>query len=94
VRSGFEGSPPLIRLLLLLGALVVGGALVATHGIRGVAVLVVLLLLMSAPRTRIWSVAERELVRLTGSRRRAAVLVMSTVIVVVLAVDVYSLVHS
>jgi hypothetical protein len=81
-------------LLLLLGALVIGGALVAAHGIRGIAVLVVLLLLVSAPRTRTWSVTERALVRLTGSRKRAAIVVMSTVIVVVLAVDVYSLVHS
>jgi hypothetical protein len=81
-------------LLLLLGALVIGGALVAAHGVRGVAVLILLLMLASAPRTRTWSATERTLVRLTGSRRRAAVLVMSTVIVVVLAVDVYSLVHT
>ena len=79
---------------MLLGALVIGGALVVAHGIRGVAVLVVLLLVVSAPRTRAWTVAERALVRLTGSRKRAAILVMSTVIVVILAVDVYSLVHS
>jgi hypothetical protein len=77
----------------LLGALIVGVALVATHGIRGVAILVVLLLLVSAPRTRAWGLVERALVRLTGSRKRAAILVMALVIVVVLAVDLYSLLH-
>ncbi len=79
--------------MLLLGALIVGAALVATHGIRGVAILVVLLLLLSAPRTRAYSIAEQALVRLTGSRKRAAILVMVVVIVVVLAVDAYTLLH-
>jgi hypothetical protein len=86
-----EGRALLIRVLLLLGALIVGVALVATHGIRGVAVLVVLLLLMSARRSRPWIMVERVLVQLTGSRRRAAILAMTVVIVVVLAVDVHSL---
>src|SRR5205823_13018609 len=82
--SPAESGIPLIRFLLLLGALVVSTALVVAHGLRGVAALVVLLLLVSAPRTRAWSVSERALVRLTGSRKRAAILVMSVVIVVVL----------
>ena len=78
----------------MLAALVIGAALVVAHGIRGVAALVVLLLLVSAPRTRTWNITERALVRLTGSKKRAAILVMSVVIVAVLAVDVYSLAHS
>jgi hypothetical protein len=77
----------------LLAALAIGVALVATHGLRGLAVVAVLLLLVSAPRTRAWIIAEGFLVRLTGSRRRAAVLVMSTVIVILLAFEVYSLVR-
>lgn len=79
--------------MLLFGALIVGAALVATHGIRGVTILVVLLVLLSARRTRGYQVAERALVRLTGSRKRAAILVMTIIIVVVLTVDVYSLLH-
>jgi len=95
-RTAFPGGRwrPLIRFLLLLAALVIGAALVVAHGIRGVAALVVLLLLVSAPRTRAWNITERALVRLTGSKKRAAILVMSVVIVAVLAVDVYSLAHS
>ncbi|HEX6510619.1 MAG TPA: hypothetical protein VF221_23570 [Chloroflexota bacterium] len=64
----------------------------ASHGIRGLAIVVVFLVLSSAPRTRVWQIIERRLVHLTGSRKRAAILVMSVVIVVVLAVDVYELV--
>lgn len=65
----------------------------ATHGFRGVVALVVLLLVVSVPRTRAWQATEQTLVRVTGSRRRAAVLVMSVIIVAVLAVDIYSLVR-
>jgi hypothetical protein len=86
-----KGRALLIRVLLLLGAVLVGVSLVATHGVRGVAVLVVLLLLMSARRSRPWIMVERALVQLTGSRKRAAILAMTVVIVVVLAVDVHSL---
>lgn len=92
-RFPAPGRAALIRFLLLLGALIIGVALVAAHGIRGVAVLAVLLLVVSARRTRGWIVAESALVRLTGSRRRAAILVMATVIVALVAVDAYSLLH-
>lgn len=78
---------------MLLGATVVGAALVVAHGARGVAALAVLILVVSVPRTRAWSMAEGALVRLTGSRKRAAILVLSTIIVAVLAVDAYSLLH-
>jgi uncharacterized membrane protein len=88
-----EGGAPLIRFFLLLAALIVGVGLVAVHGLRGLVVVAILLLVASAPRTRAWNVAERFLVRLTGSRRRAAVLVMSTVIIILLAFEVYSLLH-
>ena len=72
----------------------VGVALIAAHGLRGIAVLVVLMLAVSVPRTRAWYIAEGALVRLTGSRKRAAILVLSTIIVAFLAIDAYSLFHS
>lgn len=70
-----------------------GAALVAAHGLRGLVVLAVVLVLASAPRTRVWQAAERALVRLTGSRKRAAILVLSLTILVLLAIDLYSLAH-
>jgi nicotinamide riboside transporter PnuC len=71
--------------ILLVAVLIIGIA----HGTRGLVVAGVIILAWSAKDSRAWKAAEAFLVRLTGSRRRAAVLVMAVVIVVVLVFDVY-----
>lgn len=78
----------LIRGLLLVGVLVLCTALIAAHGLRGIAVVVGVAVLASAVQTRAFRTTERALVRLTGSRQRAAMAVMGLVIVVVVAVTV------
>lgn len=78
----------LIRSLLLFGVLVLCTALIAAHGLRGIAVVVGVAVLASAVQTRAFRTTERALVRLTGSRQRAAMAVMGLVIVVVVAVSV------
>lgn len=78
----------LIRGLLLVGVLVLCTALIAAHGLRGIAVVVGVAVLASAVQTRAFRTTERALVRLTGSRQRAAMAVMGLVIVVVVAVSV------
>lgn len=83
----------LVRYLLLIVVLIVCIWVVAAHGVRGVAFLVIFALLITVPRTRAWAFAERRLVRLTGSRRRAAALVMGTIIVILLVVNVYPYIH-
>jgi hypothetical protein len=84
----------LIRLALLLVAIVLFAFLVAAHGvIRAFIILVAVTLVLTAPRTRAWQMGERWLVRLTGSRRRAAVLVMVLVIATLTAVNLYNLIH-
>lgn len=84
----------LIRLLLLLGALLVFTALIAVHGfVRAVVLLVAVVLATSVPRTRAWKGSEYALVQLTGSRRRAAVLVMVLVIGTLTIVNLYQLAH-
>ncbi len=84
----------LIRLLLPIAALVLFALLVATHGIvRSVFIAVAVTLLITVPRTRAWKTGERWLVRLTGSRRRAAAVAMFMVIGTVAAVNIYHLTH-
>jgi phosphatidylglycerophosphate synthase len=84
----------LIRLALLLGVLALFIVLVAAHGvIRAFVIVMAVALILTAPRTQAWQVGERWLVRLTGSRRRAAVLVMVLVIGVMAAVNLYNLTH-
>ncbi len=78
----------LIRGLLLVGVLVLCTALIAAHGLRGIAVVVGVAVLASTVQTRAFRTTERALVRLTGSRQRAAMAVMGLVIVVVVAVTV------
>ena len=80
----------LVRLGLMALALVVCVAIVAAHGLRGIVLVVAIMMVATLPGTRAWKVSERALVRLTGSRRRAAVLVMVVVICVTIAVDVYA----
>lgn len=82
-----------IRLVLLVLALIVCGWIIAAHGVRGVVLLVIIGLLVSVPQTRGWKYAERWLVKLTGSRQRAAALVLGIVILILAAVNLLPLVH-
>lgn len=83
----------LIRLALTIAALLLCGIVIVTHGVRGVILLIVVALAMSAPQTRIWKGVERLLVRLTGSRRRAVLLVMLLGIGAVAVANLYPLVR-
>jgi hypothetical protein len=78
----------LIRGSLLFGVLVLCTILIAAHGLRGIAIVVAVAVLASAVRTQAFRATEQALVRLTGSRQRAAMLVMGLVIVVIVAVSV------
>lgn len=85
--------PALLRLGLLIIALIAAGAIIITHGVRGIAALVILTLLVTVPRTAVWRSISGGLIRLTGSGRRAAVLVMVVLIGVAIVVTVVPLVH-
>ncbi len=84
----------LVRSLLFLAVVVVLVVLVAAHGfVRALALLMVLALLTTAPRTQAWQTGERWLVRITGSRRRAALVVLLVLIGALAAVNVYNITH-
>lgn len=85
--------PGLIRFGLLGLAAIAAATVIAAHGIRGVAIVVFLILLASLPRSRPYQFAEYWLVRITGSRRRAFIVFMSFLIVVLVAFNVYELTH-
>jgi hypothetical protein len=89
VNLGPGGTAAIVRSLLLIGLLLVGALLVATHGLRGLAVVLGLLVIWSVTQTRLWQSVEGVLVRLTGSRTRAAVLVLGTVLAIAVAVNLY-----
>jgi hypothetical protein len=83
----------LFRLAVLLLILVVSIFLVAAHGLRGFFIVIALLLAWALPQTRAWQVIDHALVRLTGSRRRAAALIMGVIIGTLLVVNLYQLVR-
>ena len=83
----------MVRFLLLLGAIIAGVFLLAAHGVRGLFALVALVLLVTVPGTRVWQVVEHRLVGLTGSRMRAAALVLFVVVVGMAAFQIYQLSH-
>ncbi len=85
--------PGLVRFGLLAIAAIAAAVVIAVHGIRGLAIVVFLVLLASLPRSRPYQIAEYWLVRITGSRRRAAVVVMSVLIAALVAFNVYTLTH-
>jgi hypothetical protein len=85
--------PALVRFGLLLLVLSVCVAVIAIHGARGIAFVVVLMAIFTVPQTRAWTIAERGLVRLTGSRRRAAALVLAVTVGSLIAINIYELVH-
>ena len=74
-----------VAAILLAGVLIIGIA----HGTRGLVVAGVIIAVWTAKDSRAWKATEAFLVRLTGSKRRAAVAVMAVVIIVVLGFDVY-----
>lgn len=82
-----------IRFGLLLAALLVCIAIIAAHGVRGVVIVIVIMLIATVPQTRLWKVGERYLVRLTGSRRRAAVAIFALIIAIMVAINIYQLVY-
>lgn len=82
-----------MRSLLLLAALLLAVYIVAAHGARGIGFLILLALATTLPRTRGWRITERRLVQLTGSRRRAVIVVMGVMIGTLTAVNLYQLVH-
>jgi len=81
----------LVRPLLALGILLIGLLLVVSHGTRGFLVLIGAGLAATLPGTSGWQRCERWLIRLTGSRRRAAALIMLMLIGAVTAINVYQL---
>ncbi|GAC1324081.1 MAG: hypothetical protein NVSMB22_12470 [Chloroflexota bacterium] len=83
----------LVRLGMVIVVVVACAAIIVTHGVRGIAFVVVLMLAATLPRTRVWGTVERVLVRATGSRKRAAALVLVTIIGVLAAVNVYEYVR-
>lgn len=83
----------LIRFALLLLALVMATFVIVTHGVRGILVVIAVALVVSVPRTRGWKWGEAALVRITGSRRRAAFLAMVLVIGAMTLLAVLQFVH-
>jgi hypothetical protein len=84
----------LVRSLLLFAIVVVVVVLVAVHGfIRGLVVLLALAVVTTVPRTQAWRVGERWLVRVTGSRRRAALVVLLVVIGALAVVNFFNITH-
>lgn len=83
----------LIRAVLLVAALLLCTALIAGHGLRGIAVVAGAVVLASAVRTRGFRAAERTLVRITGSRQRALLLIMSVMIAAMVAASVIQIVR-
>lgn len=78
-----------------LMAVVLGGcaALIVAHGFRGVILIVAIAALATLPRTRIWRIVERALVRLTGSRRGALAVVVLVLVCSAAAVNIYEYVR-
>lgn len=83
----------MIRFVLIFGALAACALVIAAHGVRGVIIIVVLAALASILRLPAFQGAARLLVRITGSPRRALVLVTSVTIGVMLAINLYQLVR-
>lgn len=84
----------LLRSALVSLALLVLTILLLLHGTRGVLVLMAIVVATTLPRTRLFQAAERALVRLTGSRRRAAALAAITVIAALAVINIVQLMHS
>ncbi|MBV9281185.1 MAG: hypothetical protein JOZ41_13975 [Chloroflexi bacterium] len=84
----------LIRSLLLFALFVCVVILVAAHGfVRAVAVLMALVVVTTLPKTRAWQMGERWLVRITGSRRRAALVALLVVIGALAVINIYNITH-
>jgi hypothetical protein len=81
----------LLRFGLLVAALAIAVALIAAHGVRGLAIVVAIGLIVTLPQTKAWQRVEGVLVRITGSRKRAAGLALFVVIAVAGGIQVYGL---
>lgn len=92
-RAGCPALAALIRFLLLLAVIAAALGLALTHGVRGFAIVLAAAVLAAAVRMPFFRRIAGWLVRLTGSRRRAAVLVMVVLIGALLAVNIYDLVR-
>ena len=78
----------LLRFILLLAALAVCVGLVITHGFRGFVVIAFIAVIATVPRTRGYRFLERHLVRLTGSRARAAMLIGVVTLTAMIALNI------
>ncbi|HLJ66920.1 MAG TPA: hypothetical protein VKX16_06135 [Chloroflexota bacterium] len=83
----------LTRFALLIAVLVLGVWLIASHGVRGIAIVVAGLLLWTITRSRAWRAGEGWLIRLTGSRQRALAVLLGTIVALTVAVDVVDYLH-
>jgi hypothetical protein len=88
-RSPFTSG--LIRTGLLLAALTVCVWLIAAHGLRGLAVVAALAVLTALPQNRGFRLADRWLIRVTGSRRRALALLMAIAVTAIVGVGLLEL---
>lgn len=77
----------------MIAALVIGAWIIAEHGIRGIAVVTALVVVYSLTRTRAWRSGESWMVRLTGSRKRAAAVVLGAIIALTVAVNLVTFIH-
>ncbi|MDQ2742802.1 MAG: hypothetical protein M3Z66_10990 [Chloroflexota bacterium] len=83
----------LLRFILLLAALAVCLGLVITHGFRGVVVIAFVAVIATVPRTRGYHFLERHLVRLTGSRARAVMLIGVVTLTAMIALNIVQFVR-
>jgi len=82
----------IFRFFLTAIVLLLAVWLIVAHGVRGLVIVVAGIIAYTLPRTRGWKIVEGALVRVTGSRRRAAVLAFGLMLAAMAAFDVYQLV--
>ncbi|HZU11871.1 MAG TPA: hypothetical protein VFB58_03455 [Chloroflexota bacterium] len=87
------GYPLMLRFLLLIVVIAAALGLALAHGVRGITIVLAVAVLAAAIRAPLFQRVAGALVRLTGSRRRAAALVMAVLIGALLAVTLYNLVR-
>jgi hypothetical protein len=83
----------LLRPALTVLIILVGVWLIIAHGVRGLVIVIAGIAVYALPRTRAWKIIEGPLVRLTGSRRRAAVISFGFLLAIMAAFDIYQLVR-
>ena len=84
----------LIRTVLLCAMVAACILLIATHGfVRALILFMALIVVTVLPKTRAWQIGEKWLVRMTGSRRRAALVALLTLIAVLAVINIYNIAH-